>query len=202
MAKYECRAAREWLSAFRDTEAFDDGAARAHIGACEACTAWASRLAWVTRIVRVRPAGSPDVAGAAIEAFRRKVEQPPARQREVARFLLGVAGVAGLALFVIALIGVPGTAAVAGHFGRDVSGLHAAISFGFLLAAWRPACYGRGLLPVVAMAVLVVLLPSAAHAASPDAALLAEAAHLPLLVGLTGLLLLLDPVEHHKRAHA
>jgi predicted anti-sigma-YlaC factor YlaD len=201
MAEHECRTAREWLSAFRDTEALDDWAARSHISACEACTAWASTLARVTRAVRVRPAGSPDVAGAAIEAFR-NIEQPLAHQHEAARFLLGVAGMAGLVLFVISLVGLSGTATVAGHFGQEVSGLHAAISFGFLLTAWRPARYGRGLLPVAAMAVLVVLLPSAAHATSPDAVLLTEAAHLPLLVGLTGLLLLLDPARQHKRAPA
>ncbi|MGH8908032.1 MAG: hypothetical protein ACRD0K_16325 [Egibacteraceae bacterium] len=202
MAGHECGTAREWLSAFRDTEALDDPVARAHIDACEACTAWASTLARVTRAVRVRPAGSPDVASAAIEAFRRRIERPLARQREAARLLLAAAGLTGLVLFALEIAGLTGMAAVAGHFGQDISGLQAAISLGFLLTAWRPARYGRGLLPVAVMAVLVVLLPSAAHATGPDVELLAEAAHLPLLVGLAGLLLSLQPIKAHRRAHA
>ncbi len=200
MAARECRDAREWLSAYRDTEALDDPVARAHLESCGACTTWASVLDQVTRAVRLRSTGSPDVASAAIEAFQTK--RPPTAARETARLLLGTAGLAGLALFALALAGLPGTAVIAGHFGQDLSGLHAAISLGFLLAAWQPARYGRGLLPVAAMAVLVVLLPSAAHATGPVAAPLAEAAHLPLLVGLVGLLLLLDPISQRKRATA
>jgi len=188
----ECTRARQWLSAFRDSEALDDPQARAHIDRCTECAAWADTLDGLTRAVRVRAAGSPDVTSAGIEAFRRQSPEPATPQREVARGLLGFAGVAGLVLFAVALLGVPGTAAVAGHFGRDLSGLHAAISVGFVLAAWRPSRYGRGLLPVVAAAVAVVLLPSAAQATAHEAGLLAELAHLPLLFGFVGLLLLLD----------
>jgi predicted anti-sigma-YlaC factor YlaD len=194
----ECTRSREWLSAYRDSEALDDAQARAHLDACDDCGGWVDALDGLTRAVRVRAAGSPDVASAGIEAFRRHVVEPVERQREVARMLLGVAGVAGLALFAIAIAGVSGTTAVAGHFGRDLSGLQAAISVGFLLAAWRPGSYGRGLLPVTAAAVLVVLLPSAAHAATLEAAPLAEAAHLPLLLGLVGLLLLVDPARQSR----
>jgi len=200
MALHECRDARAWLSAYRDNEALDDPVARAHFEMCGACTSWSLVLDQVTRAARVRPAGSPDVASAGIEAFRAQPE--PVRRREAARLLLGTAGFAGLLLFVLTLVGFPGATVVEGHFGRDLSGLHAAISLGFLLTAWRPARYGRGLLPVTAMAVLVVLLPSAAHATGPDGTPLAEAVHLPLLVGLVGLLLLLDPVSHQKHATA
>ena len=188
----ECTGTREWLSAFRDNEALDDPRARAHLDTCAACAEWAQALDGLTRAVRVRPAGSPDVASAGIEAFRRQVERPVRLQREAARALLAIAGVGGLVLFAVALLALSGTAAVAGHLGRDLLGLHAAISLGFVLTAWRPARYGRGLLPVTAAAV-IVLLPSALDAPSHDAALLAEAAHLPLLLGLVGLLLLVRP---------
>jgi hypothetical protein len=202
MEDHECRAARQWLSAFRDSEVLDDPVARAHIEACRACETWAWRLDRTTRAVRIRLTGSPDVADAAIEAFRRGVGPSPEHQRDAARFLLAAAGLAGLALFAVSLAGLPGATALAGHFGRDLSGLHAAICVGFLLAAWRPTRYGHSLLPVAAMAAVVVLLPSAAHVTSPDVSPLAEAAHIPLLFGLVGLLLLLEPMRPRRRAHA
>lgn len=191
MRNPDCTAAREWRSAFFDHETVHDPAAQAHLARCEACAEWEQALDGLTGMVRTWSVSSPDVMSAAIAAFRRRAARPVNRQREVARVLLSLAGLLGIALSAVTLLGLASTAAVAGHLGQDLSGLQAAIALGFLLAAWQPERYGRGLLPVAAAAVFV-LLPSAAHAASGAAELLAEAAHLPLLLGFVGLLLLFD----------
>lgn len=99
--------------------------------------------------------------------------------------LLAVAGVAGLVLALLSLAGAPGL-----HAEHDLLGFEVAFAVGFLLCARDPARYGRALLPITAVASLVVLLPSAAAAASTPIDLLAEVGHLSVLAGLTGLVLL------------
>ena len=56
-----CRAARAWLSAYRDAEVLDDGRWRDHIDSCAGCALWESMVDDLTRRARVRPADSPDV---------------------------------------------------------------------------------------------------------------------------------------------
>lgn len=193
----DCTAARRWLSAFRDGEALPDGARRAHVDACPACTGWERELDAATRRLVLHAAGgSPDVTAAALVVWNKRevltrgegAETP--RQQVVGRLVLGTAGAVGLALAAASFIVADPLGA--GHLARDLVAFEAALSLGFVLAAWRPGRYGRGLLPVTAVAGVLSLLHNVTAVAGTSADLLAEASHLPVLVGLAGLFLLID----------
>lgn len=186
-----CRPAREWLSAFRDGEAPDDVGARGHVQGCGACAAWAvaiDRRAVGTRDLYTPPAGV-DVVAAAVAAFGARQGARRDLRERAGVAVLAVAGVSGFVLAALSL------GSLGGHAHQDLLGFQLALSVGFLLCARDPSRYGRGLLAVSAAASLVVLLPSAAGTAGGGLDLLAEASHLPVLLGLVGLLLLLDTVR-------
>jgi predicted anti-sigma-YlaC factor YlaD len=185
------------VSTDRDGEALDDASARDHAGSCAACGAWIASVDDLTRRYRVRSTGSPDVVSAALGRWA--AGEPADPQRTTGRAVLLIAGVIGLALSALAVAGAPAGRAVGEHLGRDLAGLQGALAVGFLLAARRPERYGRGLLPVALAAVAVVLLPSAADTAALVTDPLAELAHLPVLAGLVGLLLLFDPTRAAAR---
>lgn len=195
-----CGPTRAWLSAFRDAESLEDPAARAHLDSCDACGSWAAALDVVSRRTAVRSVGSPDVAGAAIAAFDAlRAAAPRQRQHTLARALLGLAGVAAVVLAVLGLTDAFGTLSIAGsHIGRELYAFEAALGVGFLVAAWRPARYAASLVPVTAVVILVAVLPSAADLGA-RANQLAEASHLPVLLGLGALLLLHDAGRSHGR---
>lgn len=133
---------------------------------------------------------SPDIVSAAVTAFRGGVTATVAQR--AGRVLLGVAGAVGVVL-------AAALAVVESSHGRlELAGLHAAVAAGFVLAAARPLRYGRALVPVTAIAVAAVLLPSAADHSAVTADLLGEAAHLPLLAGALGLFLLLNPAPGQR----
>jgi predicted anti-sigma-YlaC factor YlaD len=181
-----CPAARRWLSAFRDGEAAEHPELRAHVQSCAACQRWDATADALTRRVRVRSAGCPDVAAAAVHAFQAK-QRPLAGY---ARGALGLAGVTGLVLAIFGLVASPGGVAEPWlHLGHDMYSFETALALGFLLTALRPD-YGRGLLPVTATAVLLTVLPSVAFVAADHRDLLTEVSHVPMLIGLVGLLLL------------
>ena len=205
-----CTSTREHLSARADRATTPDAAADAHLAGCPACRAWAAAL---TSLPTPSIPRTPDITAAAVAAFRRDAHATAGRGRVgaapreaaplhgrrgrptqigVARGLLVAAGMAGVLVALAALIGTGWAVPLADHLGRDLAGLQGALAVGFLLAAWRPARYGRGLLPVAAIAALVTILPGAADASRAAASLVVEAAHLPLLAGATGLLLLAD----------
>jgi hypothetical protein len=108
--------------------------------------------------------------------------------------VLALAGASGLLLAAVTLLGPDG----AGHALRDLLGFQVAFAVGFLLCSINPARYSRALLPLTAAAGLVVLLPSATDVGT-GTALLREASHLPMLVGLAGLLLLQDNSSRRRR---
>ncbi|MEE8602841.1 hypothetical protein [Euzebya tangerina] len=140
-------------------------------------------------------AAPPDVTRAASLAFAQR-SQPAGQQVRAGRVLLAVAGVLGLSLSAVALAGLAGWglgASVARdmHLGLDLSAVQIALAVGWLLAAWRPERYRSGLLPVSAAAAIALTLSSSL--ASPVTAtagtqvILAEASHLPVLLGTAGL---------------
>lgn len=190
-----CRPAREWLSAFRDGEAADDVGAHAHVQACAACAGWAlgvDRAAASAGALYAPPAGV-DVVTTAVAAFEaRQGDRRDLRER-IGVLVLALAGVSGFILAAMSL------GSLGDHTHQDLLGFQLALSVGFLLCAHDPSRYGRGLLAVSAAASLIVLLPSAAGTAAGGLDLLAEASHLPVLVGLIGLLLLLDTVRQPER---
>ncbi|MGH8902342.1 MAG: hypothetical protein ACRDYA_11835 [Egibacteraceae bacterium] len=184
-----CPTARRWLSALRDGEAAEHPELRAHVQSCTACQRWDATTDALTRRVRVHRAGSPDVAATALRAFQ--AGQRPRTLSGYARWVLGLAGVAGLVLAAVGFVVSPGAAAQPGvHLGHDVYSFETALALGFLLTAFRPDRYGRGLLPVTATAALLILLPSVTFVAAGHQDLLREVSHIPMLIGLVGLLLL------------
>lgn len=187
---------RAWLSALRDGEARDEPSAWDEVAACADCRAWAGALDEVeASAVRAAAEPGPDVAGAALSAWRCEQRAPASRGH--ARLVLGLAGVSGIVLAALSLLALPAGSA-AGHLGRDLLGFQAVYAVGFLLCSADPGRYARALLPLTAVASVVVLLPSAAAGAT-GVGLLAEASHLPVLLGLVGLLLLLDTHPRPRR---
>lgn len=186
-----CTTAREWLSAARDGEAADEPTRRAHLQACDACAAWALRLDRQVggRAGYAAPPAGLDVVAAAMAAFDARHGARRDLRERVGVAVLALAGVSGIVLSALSL------GAIGDHTHQDLLGFQLAISVGFLLCAHDPSRYGRGLLAVSAAVSLIVLLPSAAGTAAGGLDLLAEASHLPVLVGLLGLLLLLDTVR-------
>jgi predicted anti-sigma-YlaC factor YlaD len=188
-----CHAAREWLSAFRDGETLPDEAARTHVDDCRACAAWEGALDAVTRRLVLRPAGSPNLVGPALDAWHATSAAPSPRQREIARLMLVLAGVAGLGLAIATLAGA--MTPDGSHFVRDLVAFEIAVAIGFLLGAWRPDRFSVGLLPVAGVAGLLTLLVSARDVPGAEAAWLAEASHIPVLLGMFGLFVLLDAMN-------
>lgn len=184
-----CGAARQWLSALRDGEASESPTLRAHVQSCAACQRWDATTDALTRRVRIHRAGSPDVAAAALRAFQ--TDQRARPLSGYARWVLGLAGVVGMVLAAFGLATSPGGVAEPGlHLGHDVYSFETALALGFLLTAFQPDRYGRGLLPVTATAALLTVLPSVAFMAGDHQSLLQELSHVPMLIGLVGLLLL------------
>lgn len=192
----ECTSARSWLSAFRDSEAPPDAAARRHIDDCSTCTAWEATLDTVTRRVAVRAAGSPDVTTPALAAWAQRVEQPTFQHR-AAQVILTVAGVAGLVLAGATALGLVGSSAA--HPVRDLVAMESAMAIGFLVGAWRPDRYTRGLLPVAAVAGVLTVTGSTTAVGGSSADLVREAAHLPVLLGVLGLFVAVDAVNGTAR---
>lgn len=189
-----CTDARQWLSAFRDREAMPDSPARAHLDTCPGCTSWEQSLDGLTRRLVVRRASAPDVTAAALVAWS---QQPTAHVGELlaGRIALALAGVVGMVLAALTLV----QRGVGVHLSQDLAAMEAALAVGFLLAAWRPHRYGRAMLPVSAVAGVLTLLGTTSDVAGTAANLLAEASHLPVLLGLGGLFLLLDAASGGRR---
>lgn len=195
-----CHTTREWLSAYRDAEAPDDPVSRGHLEACAACGTWSARLRQVTRAVAASHASTPpDVVGPALAAWTSREEARSGRRGRVGRLVLAFAGVSGIVLTVAALVILPTST---DHALRDQFGFQLAFCLGFLLCSRDPRRYGRAMLPLAAAASVIVLLPSAAETAANDLELLAEASHLPILLGLFGLVLVMDSFRRGTRGRS
>jgi hypothetical protein len=186
----DCATARRWLSANRDDEAPLDAEAAAHIDACATCGKWADGLARVTRQARVREATRPHpdaVIAPALAVWRPSRHAAPL----AAKATLVASGVASLVIAVLGLLDVFGVVERTGfHLGWELYSFEAALGLGFLLAAWRPRRFVTGLLPVTAVVVVLMAVPAAAAPGIADAG--REASHVPVMLGLVGLLLAWD----------
>lgn len=188
----DCTAAREWVSAYRDGEAFDERVPRDHTEACTRCATWVATLDAAMPRLRMRRTGSPHVISAALLEWDRQAVlrgQPAGR---VGRVLLGVAGVAGMVFAVLGLLAVPDSVQFGPHLGWELYSFEAILSLGFLLTARRPDRYGPALLPLVIVIAALTMLPAVFDAAAVRADPVAEASHATVLIGLLGLLVCLD----------
>jgi predicted anti-sigma-YlaC factor YlaD len=185
-----CRSAREWLSAFRDGEAFHDEPAARHLATCEACAAWVRALDGLTGRLRLRPAARLDLVGPALAAWRAGVAGRRRLRVAAGRAVLAAAAVTGVLLAASRLAGVPALSpSIGAHAGRELAGFEAALAVGFALAAWRPRQHAGGLLWVALTVAALTLAGSATDVLGGRSQLAAEAAHLPLLAGVVGLAL-------------
>ena len=117
----------------------------------------------------------PAVADLAMATFR---EQARARSFDLVRIALAVIGLAGLAIDLPVVLGT------SNHTGQDVAVLHIALAVGFLVAAWRPARYARGLAPVALAAAVMLAVPGLSDGgATAGRGPMAELSHLPVLAG-------------------
>ena len=186
-----CQAAREWVSAYRDGEVLDDAEAARHLETCIACGSWLQALDGLTGRLRLRPAEPPDLVGPALAAWQEAAAGHRHRRMAAGRALLWAAAVTGLVLAASRLVGIPPLSArVSAHAGRELAALEAALAVGFTLAAWRPRRHAGGLLWVAVTAAGLTLLGSGADVLAGRSQLGGEVAHLPLLAGALGLLLI------------
>lgn len=185
-----CQAAREWVSAYRDGEAFENAAAARHLETCPACGSWLRALDGLTGRLRLRPADQPDLVGPALTAWRQAAAGHRHRRMAAGRALLWAAAVTGLTLAASRLVGIPPLSErISAHAGRELAALEAALAVGFTLAAWRPRPYAGGLLWVALTAAALTLLGAGVDLLSGRSHVGGEIAHLPLLAGAVGLLL-------------
>jgi predicted anti-sigma-YlaC factor YlaD len=179
-----CQAAREWVSAYRDGEAFDDAEAAQHLQACPACTSWLRTSDGLTGRLRLRSAEQLDLVGPALAAWREGAAGRRHRLMAAGRALLWAAAVTGLMLAASRLVGIPPLSErISAHAGRELAALEAALAVGFTLAAWRPRPYAGGLLWVALTAAGLTLLGSGADVLTGRSHLGGEVAHLLLLAG-------------------
>ena len=185
-----CQAAREWVSAYRDGEAFENAEATRHLETCAACGSWLGALDGLTGRLRLRPADQPNLVGPALTAWQHAAAGHRHRRMAAGRALLWAAAVTGLLLAASRLIGIPPLSErISAHAGRELAAMEAALAVGFTLAAWRPRPHAGGLLWVALTAAGLTLLGSGADLLSGRSHLSGEVAHLPLLAGAVGLLL-------------
>jgi hypothetical protein len=194
-----CLAAREWVSAHRDGEAFEDTEAVRHLETCTACAAWLAGLDGLSGRLRLRPATQPDLVGPALAAWREETAGHGHRRLAAGRALLWVAAVTGLTLAASRLVGVPPLSErISAHAGRELAALEAALAIGFTLAAWRPRRHAGGLVWVALTAAALTLLGSGADVLAGRSHVGGEVAHLPLLAGALGLALTRPGRPRHR----
>ena len=180
-----CDDARHWLSAHLDGEAPRQPGQRQHIATCAPCKSWWAELDDLPSAALDGP--TPDLISPAVAHFRSPELAGSSTQTTVGRWLLGAAGVLGVALAAVGVWTVRDVLAPAGaHLGTELYAFEAAVSIGLLLAAHRPERYGRSVTPIVLVVALLTALP-ASGLVGPAVGVLAEASHIPVLMGLMGL---------------
>ena len=177
----DCDTAREFISASADGELDTHNERRlgVHLDGCVECTAYAERVASLTRSVRLRP----------LEASPQFVDRVLARSA-TARLGRGAWLRPALAWcgIVLAVQAVPPLVfaeldGAATHVARHVGASALALAIGFLFVAWRPQ-RAAGLLPFVAALLATTLVGAVLDTVNGERSALAEATHLAELVGL------------------
>lgn len=176
-----CEAARVLVSAAADDEvgAVEREVIDMHLIACPACSAYADRVASLTRQFRLRPAEPvPDVAARVLERSR-----PPRLGRGgwLRPALAWVAVVIAAQSVGPLVFGQADGAAT--HVARHLGAFGAALGIGLLYAAWKPH-RAFGLLPFAVALVVAMSVGATLDVVSGTSTFASEALHLTELAGL------------------
>lgn len=181
-----CTPVREAVSARLDGEdhPLPVTEVHAHVVSCEACAAFETALAGVTRRTRVATAEPvPDLTAPILVALAEDREANVDRRMLELRWLVALAGAVQLLLAVPALVGVISPDV---HVGRDLGALQLALGVGLLFAAWQPR-RSAGVLPIAVVVALGAVVTAAFDVATGVATLTAELAHVSEVVGVLAL---------------
>jgi predicted anti-sigma-YlaC factor YlaD len=181
----DCATAREGISAILDGE--DPGAGpdevEAHLAQCAACRAWREAAHHVTRRARLQPAHpGPSRAAEVLAAVpaRTPATRRPGRAGLARASLAGIAA-AQLALTIpCLLLGQDHSAPE--HIAHEAGSFGAALTAGFLVAAWRPQ-RALGMRALVGVAAMLLLLTAVADLAAGRTNLGDETPHLLAVAG-------------------
>lgn len=189
MVDVDCDTVREQVSALRDGEASDAGTADSHVRRCRACRAWLEDLERVTSRLRLGVVRSPDLTAAALSEWDRRSDTG-GRVAQGWRLLLGVAGAASILVSAPRLITglgfwVWGDAHA--HHVREIAAVELALGLGFLLAAWRPARFSAGLVPVCIALVAMLGTVVTIDVLGDNTAWVSELVHIPVALGTVAL---------------
>jgi predicted anti-sigma-YlaC factor YlaD len=168
-----CDDCRLIVSARLDGEAtaVEAAAADAHLADCAECQAWSAAAHRVHRLVRVQPAPAvPDLTATILA----RAHPPRAGRGEWTRTALAVVALTELVLAVPALFGHDTGATV--HLARHIGALTAALSIGYLYAAWRPI-RAFGLLPIAAALAATMLVAALLDVTQGRVSAVGEATH-------------------------
>jgi predicted anti-sigma-YlaC factor YlaD len=189
-----CATCREALSARLDgeDEPVPADLVDGHLAGCSDCQRWQTSLTAITRSIRVRPAAAtPDLTDRILAAA---VPEPPAHRSDVLRWALGVVAFIQLCLALAQLLGIDHTSHLAAgtgeHLFNESTAWNLGVAIGLLVAAVRPA-FARGLLPALAVFVVVLVAVSVADVLAGSVGVDRLASHVMVVVGLA-LLFLVD----------
>ncbi len=181
MESIDCENIREVLSARADGEASSDeiAAADAHVSTCPACERFATDMAGIDRMVRVRPAEPVPSLVASVTARAR-----PARLGRGGWLRPALAWVAVVMLVQSLPALLFGEASgTSPHLARHLGAFGAALAIGFAYAAWKPH-RAFGLLPFTAALVATTTVSIVADIVTGSRTPLAELIHITELAGL------------------
>lgn len=187
-----CASVRETLSAWLDGEdgTVSEVTATDHLATCADCRGYQVALADVGRRLRVQPAMAvPDLSDRILVAVAdRRARDYRAR---AARSLVGLVGVAQLALALPLLLGLVEPDL---HLARHLGALELGIGVGLLVAALQPR-RAAGVLPIAAVIATVSVVSAALEVQRGHTTLLAESVHLLEVAAVVGLWLLVRTVS-------
>lgn len=173
----DCDEVRDAISALADGELAPVGRREieAHVATCAPCEAFETRLAGLTRQLRVALAPAvPDQTASILHAIGQERSRAASGPSRRLRLVLSLIGAAQLLAAVPLLLGVGGLSV---HAGRELAAFEVALAVGFLVSAWQPQ-RAWGVLPIAAVVVGLTIAAAAADVVGGGATLATELPHL------------------------
>lgn len=184
-----CQRLREELSASRDRAGALDRCDDHHLATCPDCREWMAASDHACRVVRLRTPSGPSLVASALAAWdHHRAEHLVHRQHRGRLLLAGAAaGCIGVAILLAT------NDSLHTHLGqraaRELVLVELAIAVGLACAAWRPARFLTGLVPMLTLVTSLKIVFSVTDLVAGRLSTLAELSHLPFIVGLAGALL-------------